>query len=261
MPTLSAYQLLEAEENLIGSDVQRFMLKATPASDNASVISMPQKILTLLSIPAKEEYDPGRWQTAREEPFIIDYSCEATVNKKNQPTGAVLLFQNVTQQRENEEKVEYLANFDELTGLANRTNFNGAVESAILRNARGNRFVAILIVDTDHLTVINERFGQEAGDRMLEHIPQRLRSNVRPVDMVARLHGDQFAVLLVDMDHAENAAIVADKMIKEAADPIDWGGDSPLTTSVSVGIAVTNAEEDRDAKELRAYRSGQLGSR
>ena len=160
----SAYHLLETETELIDSNVQRFMVPAdsstnTDAEGNVVSIVPPQKILELLNIPGKSIYDPLHWKTAKNEVFTIDYSCEATVNKIGEATGAVLLFRNVTQERENEQRVEYLANFDELTGLPNRTNFDGGLRSAISRNSRGNRFVAILVVDTDHLTVLNEEMG------------------------------------------------------------------------------------------------------
>ena len=241
-----AFLLLDVDDSLIDGDVQRFMLVLDDPDDDAVA---PQKVLDLLNIPAQVTYDPDRWQTAQKAPFIIDYSCEATVNKAGEATGAVLLFRNVTQQRETEKRVEYLANFDELTGLANRTNFSGVLKSAISRNYRNERFIAILIVDTDHFTVINEKLGHDAGDEMLKMIAQRLSSVVRPGDMVARLHGDQFAVMLVDLDHAENAALVADKILKEAAEPIVLDSGPPITTSVSIGISVTGPEV-RDADEI-----------
>ncbi|MDA1301436.1 MAG: EAL domain-containing protein [Proteobacteria bacterium] len=246
-----ACQLLEIDyQELIGSDVQRFMVPADAASESDKVVSIrEQKVLTLLDLPAKATYDPGRWQTATGEPFIIEYSAEATINKSGERTGAVLLFLNITQQRENEERVEYLANFDELTGLANRTNFTGVLKSAIRRNVRGQRYIGILIIDTDHFTVINEKLGQKVGDEMLRMLAERLKNLVRPGDMVARLHGDQFAIMLVDMDHAENAAIVAEKINREASEPISLDDGAPVTTSVSIGIAVTGSD-DRDSDEL-----------
>lgn len=194
----SAYQFLEAEEEFIDSDVQRFMVPVETSTDidaEGKVVSIvpPQKILELLNIPGRGLYDPLHWKTAKEEIFTIEYSCEATVNKKGDATGAVLLFRNVTQQRANEQRVEYLANYDELTGLSNRTNFDGGLHSAISRNSRGDRFVAILIVDTDHLTVLNEEMGRDAGDKMLESVADRLRNLIRPGDLVARMNGDQFA--------------------------------------------------------------------
>ena len=241
----SAYQLLDIDHvDLIGSDIQRFMIIAT--TEDSQDNDRPQKILELLDLPAMAAYDPERWQTAKGDHFIIDYSCEATISKRGERTGAVLLFRNVTQQRENEERVAYLANFDDLTGLANRTNFTGVLRSALARNLRGSRHIAVLIADTDHLTVINEKLGQQAGDVMLKTTAERLKSVVRPGDMIARLHGDQFAIMLVDLDHAESVALVADKIVKEAVEPITMADGTPITNSLSIGIAVSDDEKDAD---------------
>lgn len=190
------------------------------AEGNVASIVPPQKILDLLKIPGRSIYHPLHWQTASGETFTIDYSYQATVNKAGEATGAVMLFQNVTQERNNEKLVEYLANYDELTNLPNRTNFDCGLRSAISRNSRSNRFVAILVIDTDHLTVINEELGQEAEDKMIVSIADRLRNIIRPGDLIARMHGDQFAVMLVDMETAEDAVLVANKIIKETAAPI-----------------------------------------
>lgn len=233
-----ACQLLDIEyEDLIDSDIQRFMIVQSTAEDEKVISIRQQKILQLLSIEAPFPYDSGNWQTAKGESFIVDYSCEATVNNADERTGAVLLFQNVTTQRENEERIKYLASFDDLTGLANRTNFQEVVKSAIARTRRTDRSMAILIVDTDHFTVINEKYGHDVGDEMLKVVARRLEGALREGDMVARLHADQFAIMLVDLDHAENAAIVADNMTRSITEPIQ-AGESVVNTSVSIGIAV-----------------------
>jgi diguanylate cyclase (GGDEF)-like protein len=244
-----ACHLLDIEyEDLISSDIQRFMIVQGEADDEKIVSFRQQKILELLSIEPKFTYDPGNWQTAKNESFIIDYSCEATVNKSDERTGAVLLFQNVTTQRENEERIKYLSSFDDLTGLANRTNFQEVVKSAISRTQRTDRSMAILIIDTDHFAVINEKYGHEAGDEMLKVVARRLEDSLREGDIVARLHADQFAVMLVDLDHAENAAIVADNMTRSIAEPIPTS-EGDVDTSVSIGIAVLQ-DKNSNANDL-----------
>jgi len=233
----SSCQILDIDYgDLIGSSIQRFMIEIEPHADNPR-----QQILELLEVKTDLCFDPVKWQTARGDSFIVQYTSEATVDKAGEMTGAVLILQNVTQQRENEERIQYLVNFDDLTGLPNRTNFQEAVKSAMARTRRTSSSIAILIVDTDHITVINEKMGHEAGDQTLKEIARRLKSAFREGDMVARLHGDQFAIMLADLDRAENAAIAADKIIKDAAAPMTIKG-TALSTSVSVGIAVMDEE-------------------
>lgn len=230
-------------QDLIDSDVQRFMIPTDDLDEDK-----PQKILSLLDIKALFRYDPTRWQTAGGETFIIDYSCEATVNKADERTGAVLLFRNITHERENEERVQYLASYDDLTGLANRTNFNEILKAVIPRTLRSNRALAILIIDTDHFSVINEKEGEEVGDEILRTIAGRLSGLVREGDLVARLQGDQFAIMLADLDQAEDASLVAEKVIAEIAKPIVIN-DKTLATSASVGI-VGLGESSNGANDL-----------
>ncbi|MFT4798432.1 MAG: diguanylate cyclase (GGDEF)-like protein [Candidatus Azotimanducaceae bacterium] len=216
---------------LIDSDVQRFMIPQDDSEQGRS-----QKILSLLNIPALFNYHATRWQTASAQSFIIDYSCEATVDKTDERTGAVLLFRNITQEQENEERVQYLAIHDDLTGLANRTNFNEVLKAVIARTVRTNRAMAIMIVDTDHFSAINDKEGEEVGDAILKEIANRLANLIRDGDMVARLHGDQFAIMLADLDQTEDASRVAEKVISSVAEPISVG-ERFITTSASVGIA------------------------
>ncbi len=232
-----ACQLLDIEyDDLIDSDIQRFMTREADSRDDKVISFKPEKILALLGIDAKHVYNSSKWQTVRRDSFIVEYSCEATVNKSGERTGAVLLLQNITQQRENEERIQYLTNYDDLTGLANRANFQEVLKSAISGTRRTDRSMAILIVDIDHLSVINENMGQDTGDELLKIVAQRLLDSVREGDMVARLHADHFAVMLVDLDRAENAVIAADNIIKAIAEPMLINGND-VSTSVSIGIA------------------------
>ncbi len=240
----SSCQILDISSgDLVGNSIQRFMIEIDPHPENPR-----QQILELLGINTDLCYDPVKWQTARGDSFIVQYTSQATIDNLGERTGAVLLLQNVTQQRENEERIQYLANFDDLTGLPNRTNFQEVVKSAMARTRRTSRSIAILIVDTDHTGVINEKMGHEAGDQTLKEIATRLKSALREGDMVARLHGDQFAIMLVDLDRAENAAIAADKIIKDTAAPM-MIKETTLSSSVSVGIAVLD-EDHRDSDDL-----------
>jgi diguanylate cyclase (GGDEF)-like protein len=233
-------------EDLISSNIQRFMLLSSQATTDAAIKA--QKILQLLDVKALSVYDPDQWQTAEHEAFMIEYSCEATVNKADEPTGAVLLFRNITQERTNEDRLQYLAHYDALTGLSNRSNFQEVLKSAISRSRWSKRTVGVLVVDSDHFSMVNEQHGQAVGDSILKEIAQRLQSVVRDGDLVARLHGDQFAIVLVDLDLAEHAALVAESIINSVSQPTSLSF-VEITTSVSIGIAVL-AEQHQDVNVL-----------
>lgn len=160
--------------DLVNSNIQQFMLPSTK-SGSAAAIKVP-KVLQLLGIEALSVYDPDRWQTAGNEAFIVEYSCEATVNKADMPTGAVLLFRNITQERTNEDRLQYLALYDQLTGLSNRSNFQEVLSSAISRSRWSKRSIGILAFDSDHFSMVNEQHGQTAGDAVLKVVAERLQA-------------------------------------------------------------------------------------
>lgn len=247
------------QEDLINRSVQEFMLKSEDSNE------VPE-IFQYLAVEPSASYDPEQWRTNLGEPFLIDIKSEETFNKAGEPTGAVILFKNVTEERAKEEQLQYLANHDALTGLPNRAHFNDILGSAITRNERTDRVIAIMIVDLDHFTVINERLGQQTGDEILKEMANRLTGAVRPGDLVARIGGDQFAVMLVDLDLAENASLVAEKIIREISSPLNMDPEKgPLVVSTSIGIAVTgqdaNATDELLAKAVSAVESAKAEGR
>ncbi|MBL6690930.1 MAG: EAL domain-containing protein [Pseudomonadales bacterium] len=247
------------QEDLINRSVQEFMLKSEDSNE------VPE-IFQYLAVEPSASYDPEQWRTNLGEPFLIDIKSEETFNKAGEPTGAVILFKNVTEERAKEEQLQYLANHDALTGLPNRAHFNDILGSAITRNERTDRVIAIMIVDLDHFTVINERLGQQTGDEILKEMANRLTGAVRPGDLVARMGGDQFAVMLVDLDLAENASLVAEKIIREISSPLNMDPEKgPLVVSTSIGIAVTgqdaNATDELLAKAVSAVESAKAEGR
>ncbi len=247
-----ASELLAArQENLTDRNITDFMVSSEKADGIPGIFKF-------LDLEPDSHYEPERWRTELGEPFLIDLKCEQTFNKAGEPTGAVILFKNITEERAKEEKLQYLANHDALTDLPNRAHFNDILGNAISRAGRTDRVIAILLVDLDHFTVINEQVGQQTGDEILKVMAKRLSAAVRPGDLVARLGGDQFAVMLIDLDIAENAAVVAEKIIHGIAKPLD-NPKGPLIVSTSIGIAVTtdetNQSDDLLARAVSAVES------
>ncbi len=157
---------------------------------------------------------------------------------------------DVTKRKLAEERAEYLATRDALTGLPNRVLLHDRLEQGISNAARSRAGFAFMFIDLDRFKTINDSLGHQAGDELLKSVAQRLSSCVRASDTVARLGGDEFAVILENLrdDDDEGAQEVAEKMIAAMAAPI-LVANQPLTTSCSIGIGLYPAD-GRDSATL-----------
>ena len=165
-----------------------------------------------------------------------------------------------------EERLSRLAHQDILTGLANRYLFSAHLEQALERAKRHQQKVALLFLDLDRFKLINDTLGHTTGDQLLQEIGQRLKHCARAEDMVARLGGDEFTIIMEGIDHPEDAAVLARKIIAATSEPVrlDTG---EVVTSASVGISIFPNDADTvddlakaaDAAMYRAKNKGRQG--
>ncbi|MGB8516731.1 MAG: diguanylate cyclase, partial [Gallionella sp.] len=144
--------------------------------------------------------------------------------------------QDVSEKKELERKIEFLAYHDVLTGLPNRMLFNDRVQQAISHAKRDQAQFSLLFVDLDGFKEINDTYGHAAGDQLLKTVAERLRECVREGDTVSRLGGDEFMVLLRNIFVLEDLQNVAQKIIARIALPYDLGGVQAHVTA-SIGIS------------------------
>ncbi len=150
---------------------------------------------------------------------------------------------NVTKRKEAEERAEYLATRDALTGLPNRVLLHDRLEQAIVGAARARASFAFMFIDLDRFKTINDSLGHDVGDELLKRVAARLTACVRASDTVARLGGDEFAVIVENLrdEEDEGARQVAEKMILAMASPM-LVGSQHLNTSCSIGISLYPAD-------------------
>lgn len=175
----------------------------------------------------------------------------AFLDVAGRPVRSVGTVQDITARREAEARVLHNATHDELTGLANRRVFVDAVTASIQRAERHSRPFAVLSLDLDHFKDVNDTLGHPVGDELLRQVAARLCDVTRATDLVARFGGDEFAVIVSDLEHPSDAAVLAGALIRALAEPflVDH---SELRTGASIGIAVYSPEWS-DAETLLSH--------
>ncbi len=156
--------------------------------------------------------------------------------------GLVLLFRALLRRRTAEleakqRHLDHLAHHDPLTGLPNRLLFFDRLEQSIRRGHRQRRGFALLFLDLDQFKQINDTFGHELGDRLLKQVAERLCSAVRESDTVARIGGDEFAVILEGLQAPSDVVVGVQHLVQAFEEPFDVGGHR-FTVSCSIGIAL-----------------------
>ena len=163
-------------------------------------------------------------------------------------THYVGIINDITEQKRYEEQLEYQANHDELTDLPNRNLLSNLLGQSVLYAQRYRRELAVLFIDLDYFKFVNDSLGRSVGDRLLKTMAERLRGCVRSADTVARHGGDEFVVVLTDLEKSEDVAPVAQKIRDSLALPTLTDGQE-LVTSCSIGISVYPKDGD-DAQTL-----------
>jgi diguanylate cyclase (GGDEF)-like protein/PAS domain S-box-containing protein len=194
--------------------------------------------------PVREEY---RVVTDAGDVVWIGEIARA-VSQDGRPRLLQGLMEDVTKRRDDEQQVKFLAYHDALTGLSNRVMFEEHLELALARARRNSRAVAILYVDLDGLKRVNDTLGHQAGDHLLSAVAGRLRRATRVVDLVARHGGDEFLVLLPDLekDAAPDAEAIPARVCAAVAEPASiLGVDFKISASIGISIFPDDAEDIR----------------
>jgi diguanylate cyclase (GGDEF)-like protein len=176
--------------------------------------------------------------------------------------GFVTTYLDVTDQRKNQELIAHLAHHDQLTDLPNRTLMLDRLHIALAGVRRGRK-VALHYIDLDRFKPVNDSFGHDVGDIVLKTVASRLISAVRETDTIARIGGDEFVVIQVDVEIADDAEIVASRII-ESISKTRFHESSTVSVSASIGIAFapwdgSSPEELLRKADQAMYRSKSQG--
>ena len=178
----------------------------------------------------------------------IEDSASPIHDRTGQVVGAVIVFHDVSESRDMKVKMSHLAQHDSLTDLPNRTLLHDRIAQAIALARRHGSQCAVLFLDVDRFKLINDSLGHTIGDQLLRSVAERLSACVRGTDTFSRPGGDEFVVLLSEIEHTRDAVVVADKMLASLASPHHIA-QHDIHVTVSIGISVC-PDDGLDAETL-----------
>jgi len=167
------------------------------------------------------------------------------------------------ERKRSEEHLTYLAQYDHLTGLVNRTLFRDRLVQAMARSKRLQQSIALMLLDLDRFKVVNDTFGHDMGDELLKAVSERLKTCMREVDTVARMGGDEFTIILEGVSFEQNILVVAKRITEFIATPFELKGHH-ISIGISIGITIY-PHDDHPVDELlkhadmAMYRAKQQG--
>ncbi len=219
--------------------------------------------------PAKVLAAPGETvlSTARGQTIPVSVSASAISSDDPRFKGSIFVLRDITERKRAERRIRYLARFDTLTKMPNRMQFQHLLHQAITRATRQGRSLALLYVDVDNFKDVNDTFGHDAGDRVLETLAERLSRILPKESVVGRLAGDEFAVFAETpdggQDRHEQAASLARMLLAEIA-RAQHVGEHEIEVTASIGIAACPDDGDNvidlirnaDAAMYHAKRAG-----
>jgi diguanylate cyclase (GGDEF)-like protein/PAS domain S-box-containing protein len=167
----------------------------------------------------------------------IQDSIAAIHNRKGEATGTVIVFRDVSEAQEKAQQIVHFAQHDFLTDLPNRVLLNDRISQAIRFAQRSTNHVAVLFLDLDGFKQINDSLGHPVGDQLLQSVAKRIVNCVRGSDTISRQGGDEFVVLLAEVHRAEDAEVMARRILRSVANAhIIDGRDLHITTSIGVSV-------------------------
>ncbi len=161
------------------------------------------------------------------------------------------LYLEIKNRKRLEQQMKYMATHDDLTGLANRVLLKDRLNKAISFHQRQQLSIAVLFIDLDGFKNINDNYGHDIGDELLIEVATRLKGCVRDSDTVVRFGGDEFVLLLTGLHNQDEAAYIAEKVLKLIQQPIELSSDISATIGSSIGIAMYPDDGDTDNDLLK----------
>jgi diguanylate cyclase (GGDEF)-like protein/PAS domain S-box-containing protein len=200
----------------------------------------PPKYCPLCEVVANERENSAEIVESRLGGVFL-VSVTPTYDSDGQLAGFVHVARDITEQKRLEEDLRRMATTDSLTGLFNRRHFWDLSERELARAKRGSHTISLLMIDLDHFKSVNDTYGHEVGDKVLKHVAKVGLGNLREVDIMGRIGGEEFAVLLQETS-LPDALTVAERLRTTVARESITTDHGPVTITISIGVAELSGE-------------------
>ncbi len=260
---LAASVFTHALEGIVIADHQGIIINANKAYSDITGYSHEESIgkHTRYTLFSNEQhvwesiYNHNEWQgevntrhkTGKE--IVLQLSTSAVYNSANHTTHYIGLLFDITESKRQKQQLEYSANYDSLTKLANRRLFKDRLEQAMAKVRRGAKSLALVYLDLDGFKNVNDKFGHDQGDQLLLTLANQLQDVVRETDTVARIGGDEFAILLTDLSQQDGCVITLWRLLAAATTTIEINGQQ-ADVSASLGVSFFTQGHTFTADEL-----------
>ncbi|WP_407115342.1 EAL domain-containing protein [Bradyrhizobium sp. LMG 9283] len=243
---------LVPEDIRIGMDFRDVFAKQTAVLDvEAYLVDLKNRLAQSEQISNTVQFPDGRV-------VYISYG-------RREGGGWVATHEDITERKASADRIERLAHYDSLTGLANRNLFKERLDEALVRSRRLEPAFAVLLLDLDKFKTVNDALGHQCGDALLKQVADRIKSQIRDADTAARIGGDEFAVIVAPSRAAmcDAAAGLAARLVQAIAEPYHIDG-HPVVIGCSIGLALvpehgTRVDEILRNADLALYRSKNAG--
>ena len=238
----STYQVAREGIMLVVNDVMSSPLFEDQRWEGA-IISLPLKIGTKVlgvmnvALGCPHNFSENEIQALK---FLGDQAAIAIQNANLYEQAQ----QEISDRKKAEKAIQHLANHDALTGLPNRRLFNERINLEISRSQRNDQKIGIMLFDLDHLKNINDSYGHHVGDLLLQAVAQRLLGLLRKSDTVARMGGDEFLLILPEMNQQEDAILTAERILSALSTPFLLDSyEVRVTTSIGIAFFPDDGED------------------
>lgn len=252
-----------AEANMYGYHSNEILGK------NWKILYDDQQIKDIENIYFPMLIEQGHWQgelkglTKNGAYFDVEVSLNTILDEEGNINGLFCACRDISERKSSQELVDFLAYHDALTGLPNRVLFNEHLEQSLNHAQQHNKLVAVLFIDLDFFKDVNDTFGHSVGDELLKNVAGRLNTIFREQDMIARLSGDEFTVLLTELSDQRYVTPVLEKLVASFHSPIQLDAHT-FHQTISVGVSFyptdgTDVETLMKNADTAMYRAKDIG--